>query len=160
MQASDEVQVRQIGPGDLGAWLGLRMKLWPGESIEVHREEALAWLGEGEGAARGIGFLAVGPSGQALGFAEASIRAMAEGCEAGEVAYLEGWYVVAESRRQGIGGMLVAAVESWGRSKGCSELASDTELENHMSRDSHTALGFEEVAVVRCFRKVIPDVPS
>ena len=47
----------------------------------------------------------------------------------------------------------MAAAEAWGRSQGCEELASDTELANDASAAAHTALGFTEVGRVRCFRK-------
>ena len=41
----------------------------------------------------------------------------------------------------------------WSRAQGCTEFASDTESDNTPSRLAHRALGFEEVGVVRCFRK-------
>jgi aminoglycoside 6'-N-acetyltransferase I len=36
---------------------------------------------------------------------------------------------------------------------GCSEFASDALAENTASAAAHRALGFEEVEVIRCFRK-------
>ena len=39
------------------------------------------------------------------------------------------------------------------RSQGCREFASDAEAENRLSADVHSALGFEEVGLIRCFRK-------
>lgn len=69
------------------------------------------------------------------------------------MAYLEGWYVEPDVRRRGIGRALVRAAEDWGRTQGCTEFASDTEIENAASAAAHTALGFEEVDRVRCFRK-------
>lgn len=38
-----------------------------------------------------------------VGLAELSRRAYAEGCETSPVGFLEGWYVVPERRRQGVG---------------------------------------------------------
>jgi aminoglycoside 6'-N-acetyltransferase I len=46
-------------------------------------------------------------------------------------------------------------VEAWGISEGCTELASDTELENRASAAAHRALGFEEAGRVVCFRKAL-----
>jgi GNAT superfamily N-acetyltransferase len=40
------------------------------------------------------------------------------------VAYLEGWFVRAASRRQSVGRALIEAVEEWARHNGCTELAS------------------------------------
>jgi hypothetical protein len=39
------------------------------------------------------------------------------------------------------------------RELGCSEFASDTLAENGPSLEAHRARGFEEVEVIRCFRK-------
>jgi GNAT superfamily N-acetyltransferase len=57
-----------------------------------------------------------------LGFAELSRRAYAEGCETSPVGFLEGWFVVAERRRQGIGRALVSAAEAWARALGAASL--------------------------------------
>lgn len=88
-----------------------------------------------------------------IGFAEVSLREYAEGCLTSPVGYLEGWFVVDRARRRGVGGALVEACERWAASKGCSEFASDAELDNLVSLDAHEALGFEAVADIRCFRK-------
>jgi aminoglycoside 6'-N-acetyltransferase I len=90
-----------------------------------------------------------------LGFAEVSLRSYAEGCLTSPVGYLEGWYVAEHARRRGVGAALLAAGERWAASKGCSEFASDAELDNPTSLDAHAALGFEPVADIRCFRKSI-----
>jgi aminoglycoside 6'-N-acetyltransferase I len=69
------------------------------------------------------------------------------------VGYLEGWHVVEDARRRGIGAALVGAGERWAATRGCSEFASDAELDNPASLEAHAALGFEPVADIRCFRK-------
>ena len=97
--------------------------------------------------------MAFDDGGSAIGFAELSIRPFAEGCYSGKVAYLEGWYVMPEARRQGIGRALVHAAEQWGRDAGCCEFASDTEIANAVSTKVHRALGFVEVSRNVCFRK-------
>ncbi|WP_143481321.1 GNAT family N-acetyltransferase, partial [Pseudomonas aeruginosa] len=97
--------------------------------------------------------MAVAPDGEALGFAELSIRPYAAECYSSNVAFLEGWYVVPSARRQGVGVALVKAAEHWARGRGCTEFASDTQLTNSASTSAHLAAGFTEVAQVRCFRK-------
>ena len=87
------------------------------------------------------------------GFVELSIRAYAEGCYSGRVAFLEGWYVVPAARRKGVGRALVQAAEDWGRAQGCTEFGSDALLDNATSQAAHRALGFAEVVQIRCFRK-------
>ena len=57
------------------------------------------------------------------------------------------------ARRRGIGAALVSAAEEWGRSQGCSEFGSDALIDNEVSAAAHLALGFEESALIRCFRK-------
>ncbi len=65
------------------------------------------------------------------------------------------WYVVPEMRRKGIGRTLVEAAATWGRAQGCIEFGSDTEPDNEISRVAHHALGFQDVGLVRCFRKAL-----
>jgi aminoglycoside 6'-N-acetyltransferase I len=89
----------------------------------------------------------------AVGVIELSIRPYAEGCETDRVAFVEGWYVDAEVRGTGVGSALIRAAEEWARSQGCTEIASDTEVDNVSSAAAHRAVGFAETAIVRCFRK-------
>ena len=88
-----------------------------------------------------------------VGFVELSIRPYAEGCQTDRVAFLEGWYVVPEARRKGVGRALVEAAERWGVTQGCTEFGSDALLDNTVSAAAHQALGFEEVVQIRCFKK-------
>jgi aminoglycoside 6'-N-acetyltransferase I len=88
-----------------------------------------------------------------IGFVELFIRPYAEDCETDRVAYLEGWYVEPEFRRQGIGRALIAASEQWGREQGCTEFGSDALIDNHASAAAHQALGFVETVRIRCFKK-------
>jgi aminoglycoside 6'-N-acetyltransferase I len=81
-------------------------------------------------------------AGTPVGFAEVSLREIAEGCLSSPVGYLEGWFVVAEHRRKGIGGELVRNAENWARQKGCTEMASDAEVGNDRSLTAHTRLGY------------------
>ena len=87
------------------------------------------------------------------GFAEFSIRSYAEGCVTDNVGYLEGLYVDPDFRGQGVGRALVEAGESWAKSRGCVEFASDADLKNDLSAQVHKRLGFSDVGQSRCFRK-------
>lgn len=99
--------------------------------------------------------LAFDDGAQAIGLAELSIRTYAEDCVTDRIAYLEGWYVDPHARRQGVGRALVAAAEAWARAQGCTEFASDALLDNDVSAAAHNALGFEETAQLRCFKKTL-----
>ncbi len=131
----------------------MRVALWPEGSADEHRAEAAALLGGEVPFALWTTLLAEDESGQLVGFAEVSVRPFAEGCHTSRVAYLEGWFVEATARQQGVGRALLEAAEAWGRAQGCTEFASDTQADNRVSAAAHAALGFEDVGLVRCFRK-------
>jgi aminoglycoside 6'-N-acetyltransferase I len=146
------IAVRPAQPGDAESWLGLRHALWP-ESTAVEHRDDMARFFAGEAREPAAVLLAEDATGRIVGLAELSIRPYAEGCRTDRVAFLEGWFVVPDARGQGVGRALVAAAEQWGRGQGCRELASDTQADNDRSAAVHRALGFEDVGLVRCFRK-------
>ena len=146
------VAIRQAMPRDAKAWCELRHTFWPQGSREQHAGEIAAFFA-GKAKEPLVVLLAEGKAGEILGLAELSIRSCAEGCVTDRIAYLEGWYVVPSARGQGIGRALVEASETWARAQGCQEFASDTGAENESSAAAHHAVGFAEVALVRCFRK-------
>ena len=148
------VRVRAVTPSDAAAWLVLRRALWDEGTESEHASDIAAFF---TGRSREPLAVLVAEDGQgsALGFIELSIRAYAEGCASDRVAYVEGWYVIPEARRGGVGRALIQAAEDWGRSIGCTEFASDADLTNNVSAAAHKALGFVEVGQVRCFRKNI-----
>jgi aminoglycoside 6'-N-acetyltransferase I len=92
------------------------------------------------------------------GFIEVGQRNYAEGCASSPVAYIEGWYIDADLRRQGLGAALVRAAERWARGRGLTEIASDAETDNEVSIKAHKALGYAEEARVVCFRKDLRDL--
>lgn len=130
----------------------LRSRLWPSASTEEHLQELKTYF---NGKAREPHEVLVSEdsTGELSGFCELSIRAYAESCSTDQVGYLEGWYVEAGHRRKGVGRSLVAAAEEWARAQGCTEFASDAESDNLVSTKAHRALGFEDVGLIRCFRK-------
>jgi aminoglycoside 6'-N-acetyltransferase I len=152
--------IRHAEPADAEQWLRLRAALWPDQDSASLAGDIDRFFGSSE---RGpvvtleAVLVAVDDRGSLIGFAELSRRAYAEGCETSPVGFLEGWYVLPEFRRTGVGRALVAAAEGWARSLGCREFASDALADNVLSATAHRALGFEEVEVIRCFRKSLHD---
>lgn len=94
--------------------------------------------------------------GRGAGFLEVAFRHdYVNGCETSPVACIEGLYVRPELRRQGIARLLYEAAERWGRSKGCTEMASDALIDNVISHQMHRRLGFQETKRVVYFRKAL-----
>jgi aminoglycoside 6'-N-acetyltransferase I len=157
--AAPMIRIRPAERAHAAQWIGLRTALWPDETGAEHAADVARFFDEcptGLGAipeAVFVAELAGHPTNGLVGFAEVSRRAYAEACTTTPVGFLEGWYVVPQYRRCGIGRELVMAGEEWARRLGCREFASDTTVENTTSAAAHGALGFEEVAIVRCFRK-------
>ena len=147
------IRVRPAERTDARPWLALRRALWPDGSETEHREEIERYFAGGGGEQAVL--LAQDASGRIIGFVEMSIRGYAEGCRSDRVAYVEGWLVVPEARGRGTGRALIDAAEDWGRSRGCEEMASDTQPDNAASTAAHRALGFHDVGLVRCFWKAL-----
>lgn len=92
----------------------------------------------------------------AVGFAQCQLRHdYVEGTETSPVGYLEGILVEEAYRYKGYAKELLGACEKWAKNKGCSEFASDCELENEESLRFHVAMQFEEANRVICFKKNI-----
>ncbi|HXT10131.1 MAG TPA: GNAT family N-acetyltransferase [Candidatus Angelobacter sp.] len=120
----------------------MRSALWPDVSVETHRKEMIAWLARSDAVVLVLPRI---PGMGLAGFAEVGGRSLADGCETSPVAYLEGWYVDSDKRRQGVGTALIRAAEAWAKERGFREFASDAELGNVESQHAHVAVGFREV---------------
>lgn len=87
-----------------------------------------------------------------IGMLELSLRNIVDGCESTPVAYVEGLYVLEPFQGQGLGKEMIAFAKKWGWEQGCTELAVDTEWENHKAREFYLRQGFEETFRVVQFR--------
>lgn len=89
-----------------------------------------------------------------IAFAQCQLRHdYVEGTESSPVGYLEGIFVSEGYRKKGYAADLLSECEKWAKEKGCSEFASDCELDNIDSLRFHMALGFEEANRIICFKK-------
>jgi aminoglycoside 6'-N-acetyltransferase I len=147
--------VRRIEHADplLAEYCSLRVALWPECRDDCEREitEILA------NPDRWAAFVVSQEGHAVVGFIEVRLREFAEGSSNSPVAFIEGWFVVAEHRGRGIGRALVKAAESWALSRGCNELGSDTQASNELSIEIHGRLGFKEVERLVCFLKCLAD---
>ena len=91
-----------------------------------------------------------------VGFAQCSLRNdYVEGTNSSPVGYLEGVFIKEGYRNKGYASELFLACEKWAKDMGCSEFASDCELDNEKSLKFHLAMGFYEANRIICFRKDI-----
>jgi aminoglycoside 6'-N-acetyltransferase I len=136
------------GADSFGAYCRLRNQLWPIGQAVCEREASEILLDP-----RWAVFVARLDSGATIGFLEVCLRDYAEGAESSPVGYLEGLFVVADYRRQGIGAALIRAGEQWAWQQGCTEIASDAQIGNAISIEMHKRMGYTEVERQVCFLK-------
>lgn len=150
-----QFHIRPARPADCDSLAQLRHALWPESSAEDHANElALILSGRAPGILPATIFVAESSDAALLGFLEAGLRSHADGCDPSHpVGYVEGWYVVESHRRHGLGAALLRAAEDWARTQGCTEMASDTQLENALSQRAHASLGFQVAERSILYRK-------
>ncbi len=134
-----EILIRRITHEDKSEWFRMRKGIWPDapdEYMNFDMDDILA-------SERDAVFMAF-VDGRAVGMIEARLRDYGEGCETSPVGYIEGWFVDEDMRGSSVAGDLVRAAENWAREKGCTEMASDTWLDNIASIRAHIKLGYDE----------------
>lgn len=144
--------IRPITIQDRLIWSAMRTELWP-ETPDEHLTEINQFF---SGNSIDITVVLVAEFDTKMaGFIELNLRNFAEGSRNSPVPYIEAWFVAREFRAQGIGSQLISSAERWAMENGYSEIASDTELDNHRSIAMHTHLGFRETERVVCFLKTL-----
>lgn len=144
------IHIRPVQIKDASSWERMRSELWPDE-IEDHQSEIKRFF-DSKRSNEEV-FIAQNESGETTGFIELFIRNRADGCYSDNIVYIEGLFVESSVRRNGTAAALIRAAEQWGKEHGCSEIASDTEIENETSIAVHKAVGFQEMSRLVCFRK-------
>ena len=141
--------IRRARSADSRVLAELAIQMWDENEIE-DLESEFAELIQDENAACFIQTV----DDRSVGFAQCGLRSdYVEGTDSSPVGYLEGIFVLAPFRNQGYAKELLACCEQWARKKGCTEFASDCELENNDSLAFHLAMGFEEANRIICFKK-------
>jgi aminoglycoside 6'-N-acetyltransferase I len=144
--------VRPATLADLDSWAQMRASLHPDEGPEEHRCEAEALLAQAS--PEYLALVATDDHGSPIAFAEATLRHdYVEDCETSPVLFLEDIYVEASHRRRGVASALVSAIADWGRSKGCTEFASNILIDNLESHAFHLSAGFKETSRTINFRR-------
>lgn len=144
--------VKQLTPEYLGQWVHLRQQLWPTQTKQSHLDDGLNFI-ESENL---TSFVLINEMQQVIAFADASIRHdYVNGCQHSPVVYLEGIFVDPQWRLKKCAKKLIRAIEAWGKSMGCREMASDAEFNNTASHKMHQKLGFQMTEKVVFFQKNI-----
>jgi aminoglycoside 6'-N-acetyltransferase I len=143
--------IRRAKHDDKPDWVRMRQGLWPDAPLDYLYLDLDGLL-----ANPNVGiFIASDSNGQAVAFIEAGLRDYGEGCTTSPVGCIEAWYVDPHIRGQKIGRELVSVAEGWAREKGCTEMVSDTWLENESGVAAHLKLGYYEVGRLVHFIKKI-----
>lgn len=135
-----EITLRRVTQEDKAEWFRMRKGIWPDAPDEYMTFDMDDILADNDYM---VTFACDGD--KPIGLTEARIRDYGEGCETSPVGYLEGWFVQEEYRGRRIAGMMTQAAENWIREKGCTEVASDTWLDNESSIRAHLNMGYYEV---------------
>ena len=136
------MNIRRAETADLDTVTALALALWPDHEYDELWQEMAGIMAKPETA-----FFLLESDGKAAGFAQCQLRRdYVEGTDTSPVGYLEGIYVLPDMRGKGGAGMLLRACENWAASWGCTEFASDCELDNTGSLAFHLSMGFEEAS--------------
>ena len=141
--------IRKAESNDLPIIAELACQLWPDNTVAEMEAEMGAILAQPDAA-----FFLAFDGETPIGFAQCQLRHnYVEGTDSSPVGYLEGIYVADGYRKQGLAKELLSACENWAKEKGCTEFASDCELDNVQSLQFHLNVGFEEANRIICFTK-------
>jgi aminoglycoside 6'-N-acetyltransferase I len=150
-KASASFQLKPATAKDRAMWKAMRADMYAGLDESFHDHEIKRIL---ESRDRKCLFVSA-PNRDVVGFMEVSLRNLVDGCEGGPVGYIEGIYLLPEYRGLGLGGALTDAAAAWFASKGCRDMATDTEIDNEDAQEFWSELGFEETWRVVQYRKPI-----
>lgn len=130
---------------------GLAVLMWDSHTVEELTEEFEEITTNEESA---VFLLSI--DNQAIGFAQCQLRHdYVEGTDSSPVGYLEGIFIKQEYRNQSFAKELLEQCTAWAKEKGCSEFASDCELDNDVSLKFHLKMGFAEANRIICFTKLL-----
>ena len=129
----------------------MAVQMWESHTVESLETEFIETLNSGHST-----FFIKYVNSVPVGFAQCGLRTdYVEGTETTPVGYLEGIFVKADYRKCGYAKELLRACEMWAKDMGCTEFASDCELDNVDSLKFHMAAGFEEANRIICFKKTL-----
>ena len=143
--------ISRAGKEDTEVLAGLAIQMWKDDAFEDLAEMFRKLVMDDEA----VCFIKYADC-EPIAFAQCQLRHdYVEGTDSSPVGYLEGIFVSEGYRRKGYAAELMSECEKWAREKGCTEFASDCELDNADSFRFHMSMGFEEANRIICFRKAL-----
>lgn len=131
----------EVSQNNFDTWLAMGLALWPHYDECALRPIFINILKNEKETA----YLYQNDAGVPIAFINLSLRTdHVQGSTTSPVGYVEAIYVKPDYRKQGIAKELIAIAEKWASEKGCTELGSDTEIDNLPSQQFHKNLGFKE----------------
>lgn len=143
--------VKKAGNNDLETLANLAVLMWQSNSVNELISEFSEMMSDGKSK-----FFLKYENDEPIGFAQCRLRYdYVEGTKTTPVGYLEGIFVKEGYRGRGYAKELLAECEAWAKENGCSEFASDCEIDNMDSFAFHKAMNFTEANRIICFTKVL-----
>ena len=143
--------IKKAGNNDLEALAKLAILMWQNHSITELINEFSEIIENG----KSVFFLKYEYD-VPVGFAQCQlINDYVEGTKISPVGYLEGIFVKEQCRHKGYAKELLVECEAWAKENGCSEFASDCEINNIDSFHFHQAMNFVEANRIICFTKAL-----
>lgn len=141
--------VKKVEVCDIEKVANLAIILWPNHTVQDLIDEFSEIISKGDAQ-----FFLKYEQDIPVGFAQCQLRHdYVEGTETSPVGYLEGIFVREDFRHRGFARELLAECEKWAKMQGCTEFASDCEINNECSFNFHMAMNFMEANRIICFTK-------
>jgi aminoglycoside 6'-N-acetyltransferase I len=145
------MQIIKAEPKHLHAWLEMAIDLWP-DYLAADLEKVYMEITASEKSE----ILLCQYDDSLAGFVYVGLRTdYVEGSDSSPTGYIEGIYVRPAFRKKGIAKALYLTGEAWARQRGCSQIGSDIYIDNTVSYDFHTRIGFKEAGRLIAFIKNI-----
>ncbi|MDX1431618.1 MAG: GNAT family N-acetyltransferase [Gammaproteobacteria bacterium] len=146
------MKVRAVNLADKPAWLGMRRRLRPGEDEAIQERD---WRRVIEQRAEHAALLALGDDDAVIGVIEVSRRAPRPGSAAGAAGHIDLLHIEQGHPREAVARRLLDAAAAWAQSRGCRELATEIDTDNHWDQKLTEQLGFEVVSRYVRYRRFI-----
>lgn len=141
--------IKEANENDINTLANLAILLWDSHSVQDLANEFSGIIASAD--AR---FFIKYEKDIPVGFAQCQLRYdYVEGTNTSPVGYLEGIFVKEEYRNKNYARQLLKECEKWSKSKNCTEMASDCEIDNNDSFNFHKSMKFQEANRIICFTK-------